>query len=94
MQNMSLYGGNPQQAMYAHHGNHMVSSLEIHPKFTREFYSRYYSEKKLNVNANLTVSYVNIQYVSVTQQFVILFQHLTSIWCRSRFCSLHVLGIN
>merc|ERR1719433_2449931 len=24
MQNMSLYGGNPQQAMYAPHGNHMV----------------------------------------------------------------------
>jgi hypothetical protein len=25
MQNMSLYAGNPQQAMYAaHHGNHMV----------------------------------------------------------------------
>ena len=29
MQNMSLYGGNPQQAMYAHHGNHMVSVLLI-----------------------------------------------------------------
>ena len=25
MQNMSLYGGNPQQAMYAPHGNHMVN---------------------------------------------------------------------
>ena len=73
MQNMSLYGGNPQQAMYAHHGNHMVS---VFINFSFNFFQIILTQKLIIIlrkqtdDANLFYENILIKYFLILSSFL------------------------
>ena len=73
MQNMSLYGGNPQQAMYAHHGNHMVS---VFINFQKKIFQIILTQKLIIIlrkqtdDANLFYKNILIKYFLILSSFL------------------------